>query len=358
MRYLCVIALILFIGVAAAQEELMCSGSISLTFSPDTTRADKTVYAQVSGMASDCQGMIAWVAEQSCNANRECECELDYDGKCDCIVTAPSTTGSKTYAACIDINDDGSASLTGEKTTAKLTVRVPTCSESVSDAQAAERQGSTALAAQKYDEAAACYAKNTSTIAQCQYYYKIAADNNSAIERFGTAAEEYKKAGDCAKKYLPDQANDLYYLCAGADLYEGLARHMPDSLTYYVAASECYKSAGDTTHADFLKTYIAQLQLGKTPSFNLTKLAKNPKLAVTSIKDNETDGEQPQNGGGMGDAIIYIIIVAAAMLVLVLVLLISGKFFKKEGAPPEEGEPETWSEEGDVPPEMLEEPKQ
>ena len=111
-----------------------CSGSISLSLSPNPAQPSSTITASTSGL-SNCDGKTIYIKDyQGCSSGTTiCSCTSG-DSGCSCQFTAPSSEGDYTYFACIDKNGDDDFSDSGESDSVVLTVQV-SCVDECSSGQ-------------------------------------------------------------------------------------------------------------------------------------------------------------------------------------------------------------------------------
>jgi hypothetical protein len=99
----------------------ICSGSLLLSLNPSTVEPSKSVVPSVSGL-SDCDSKNVYFRKDSCSGTQVSSCTLT-DGGCTGLnFSSPSNEGLYTYYACIDKNDDGDFSDSGENSSKILNV--------------------------------------------------------------------------------------------------------------------------------------------------------------------------------------------------------------------------------------------
>jgi len=107
-------------GVACTQCNVPSTMGLDLTL-PDTVPQSASVTASVSNMI-DCDGMTVYIRKDNCNGDLKCSFVLA-PSVTGCNFNAPATVGTYTYAACLDVNGDGSfVGSEGESATADLDV--------------------------------------------------------------------------------------------------------------------------------------------------------------------------------------------------------------------------------------------
>jgi hypothetical protein len=89
-----------------------CSGSISLSLTPNPASTGATITASATGL-SNCNGRTIAITRDRCGGTAVCICTSGSTG-CSCTFTAPSQEGSYTYYAEIDKNNNGDYSDEGE----------------------------------------------------------------------------------------------------------------------------------------------------------------------------------------------------------------------------------------------------
>ena len=97
-----------------------CTGSVDLTLTPSTVSPEGPVTPSASGL-SNCDGTIEF-RKDSCDDDKMSECSILTDGCSGSPFTAPSSTGTYTYYACVDKNNDGDFEDDGESDSATLSV--------------------------------------------------------------------------------------------------------------------------------------------------------------------------------------------------------------------------------------------
>ncbi|MEM5879107.1 MAG: hypothetical protein QXU74_01265, partial [Candidatus Aenigmatarchaeota archaeon] len=103
----------------------ICTGSISLSLNPTTAEKSQTITVSFSGL-NYCSGKTIYIKSESCNGATACS--ISFDSSTSCTFTAPSTTGTYIYYACIDKNGDNDYSDSGESASQTLSVvEYPTC---------------------------------------------------------------------------------------------------------------------------------------------------------------------------------------------------------------------------------------
>ena len=98
-----------------------CSGSVILNLTPSTVESSGSVIPSTSGL-SDCNNKIIFFKNNSCSGTQVSSCTLTDGGCTGSSFTAPSNEGLYTYYACIDKNDDGDFSDSGEYSSKILNV--------------------------------------------------------------------------------------------------------------------------------------------------------------------------------------------------------------------------------------------
>ncbi|MBI5697461.1 MAG: hypothetical protein HZC29_02970, partial [Thaumarchaeota archaeon] len=107
----------------------VCSGTITLSLSPTTVAPSGSVTPSSSGLSS-CDGKTVYFKKDSCAGTQVSSCTVSGSGCTGASFTAPSTTGSYTYYACVDKNGDSDYSDSGESDPETLTVSTappPSC---------------------------------------------------------------------------------------------------------------------------------------------------------------------------------------------------------------------------------------
>jgi len=99
-----------------------CTGSVSLSLSPNPAAPSSTVTASASGLSS-CGSKTVYIKDYLI-----CSCTSGGTG-CSCTFTSPTAPGTYGYYACVDKNGDGDFLDSGESTNTNLNVQ---CSGSVS----------------------------------------------------------------------------------------------------------------------------------------------------------------------------------------------------------------------------------
>ncbi len=128
--------------------EAGCSGNVALALDPSTVVAASGVSPSASGL-SNCNGKIVNFRRTSCTGTLVGSCTSGSTGcTATSAFTAPGTTGSYTYYACVDKNSDGTigAVSTGESGSAVLTVISATSTTSSTTTTTLACTGNIALA--------------------------------------------------------------------------------------------------------------------------------------------------------------------------------------------------------------------
>ena len=106
--------------------ERVCTGSVSLSLSPNVVVTGGGVTAQASGL-SNCQGKYVHFRKDSCSGSIVTTCGITSGEGCSKSFTAPSTAGTYTYYACVDRDGDG---VYDTSSSAALTTYTPGCTHS------------------------------------------------------------------------------------------------------------------------------------------------------------------------------------------------------------------------------------
>ena len=100
---------------------LQCSSSVSLNLTPSTVQPSSSVIPSASGLAS-CDNKIVYFKKDSCSGTQVSSCTLTGGNCTGSSFAAPTIEGLYTYYACIDKNDDGDFSDSGEYSSKILNV--------------------------------------------------------------------------------------------------------------------------------------------------------------------------------------------------------------------------------------------
>jgi len=107
----------------AVSGQYGCTGAVTLSLLPQSASSGETVSATAGGL-SNCGGKTIYVKAGSCGGQTACSIILSGSGG-NCGFTAPEISGDNIYAACVDVDGDGSFVTGGETSTASIFVTVP-----------------------------------------------------------------------------------------------------------------------------------------------------------------------------------------------------------------------------------------
>lgn len=116
-----------------------CTGTIVLTLNPNPVNISQTVTASLSGLQG-CSGKTAYVRALSCSGTIKCSAVISGSGG-SCTFTSPEIDGSYTYFACIDKDENGQTTESGERAYVTLTVVPPIITNPPAQNQTPGQQG-------------------------------------------------------------------------------------------------------------------------------------------------------------------------------------------------------------------------